>query len=78
VADRDGREPPRERANRLAGAIWDIGYLGDWTIYRVKLDTGAVVRVSRANVSRFVEAPVTWDERVHLSFAPDAAVILTR
>ena len=72
------REPPREGANRLAGAVWDIGYLGDWTIYRVKLDTGAVVRVSRANVSRFVEAPVTWDERVHLSFAPDAAVILTR
>jgi hypothetical protein len=29
-------------------------------------------------VSRYVEAPVTWDERVHLSFAPDAAVILTR
>ena len=72
------REPPREGANRLAGAVWDIGYLGDWTIYRVKLDTGAVLRVSRANVSRFVEAPVTWDERVHLSFAPDAAVILTR
>ena len=53
-------------------------YLGDWTIYRVKLDSGAVVRVSRANASRFVEAPVTWEERVHLSFAPDAAVILTR
>jgi putrescine transport system ATP-binding protein len=72
------REPPRDGANRLAGAVWDIGYLGDWTIYRVKLDAGPVLRVSRANVSRFVEAPVTWDERVHLSFAPDAAVILTR
>ncbi len=72
------REPPRDRHNLLAGEVWDIGYLGDWTIYRVKLDSGAIVRVSRANVSRFVETPVTWEERVHLSFAPDAAVILTR
>jgi putrescine transport system ATP-binding protein len=72
------RDPPAGGANGLAGEVWDIGYLGDWTIYRVRLDSGEVVRVSRANVSRFVEAPVTWQERVHLSFAPDAAVILTR
>jgi putrescine transport system ATP-binding protein len=72
------REPPRDAANVLTGEVWDIGYLGDWTIYRVKLESGAIVRVSRANASRFVEAPVTWEERVHLSFAPDAAVILTR
>jgi len=72
------REPPRNGANLLAGEVWDIGYLGDWTIYRVKLDSGAIVRVSSANVSRFVEAPVTWEQRVHLSFAPDAGVILTR
>ncbi len=72
------REPPRDAANVLVGEVWDIGYLGDWTVYRVKLDSGAMVRVSRANASRFVEAPVTWEERVHLSFAPDAAVILTR
>ena len=72
------REPPRDGQNLLAGEVWDIGYLGDWTVYRVRLDSGAIVRVSRANASRFVEAPVTWEERVHLSFAPDAAVILTR
>jgi putrescine transport system ATP-binding protein len=72
------RDPPAERPNVLAGQVWDIGYLGDWTVYRVKLDSGAAVRVSCANVRRFVEAPVTWDQRVYLSFAPDAAVILTR
>ena len=72
------REPPPAGANHLVGEVWDIGYLGDWTIYRVRLDSGTIVRVSLANVSRFVETPVSWDERVHLSFAPDAAVILTR
>jgi putrescine transport system ATP-binding protein len=34
--------------------------------------------VSTANVSRYVESPVTWEQRVFLSFAPDAAVILSR
>ncbi len=62
--------------NALSGEVWDIGYLGDWTIYRVKLDSGAILRVSSANTRRFVEAPIGWDERVTLTFAPDAAVIL--
>jgi putrescine transport system ATP-binding protein len=72
------RDRPEGEANVLAGEVWDIGYLGDWTIYRVKLDTGAIIRVSQANASRFVADPVTWEERVCLSFAPDAAVILSR
>jgi putrescine transport system ATP-binding protein len=72
------RDPPRDNRNVLAGEVWDIGYLGDWTVYRVKLDSGTVARVSTANVSRYVESPVTWEQRVFLSFAPDAAVILSR
>jgi len=73
------REPPPPGAdNRLAGAVWDIGYLGDWTVYRIRLDSGPVLRVSRANASRFVERPIGWEDRVHLTFAPNAAVVLTR
>jgi putrescine transport system ATP-binding protein len=70
------REPPAG-GNVLTGEVWDIGYLGDWTVYRVKLETGAIIRVTRANRSRFVESPIDWDERVYLTFAPDAAVILS-
>ena len=51
-------------------------YLGDWTVYRVKLATGEILRVTRANASRFVENPIDWDEQVYVTFAPDAAVIL--
>jgi putrescine transport system ATP-binding protein len=72
------REAPAGATNLLHGEVWDIGYLGDWTVYRVKLDSGAIVRVTRANASRYVEAPIDWDERVALTFAPDAAVILSR
>jgi putrescine transport system ATP-binding protein len=72
------REPPRDAVNLVSGEVWDIGYLGDLTVYRVKLDSGEIVRVSSPNVSRIVEAPVTWEQRIYLSFPPDAAVILTR
>lgn len=73
------RDAPGEGTpNVLAGAVWDIGYLGDWTIYRVRIGDGPIWRVSRANATRFVESPTGWEERVHLTFAPAAAVILTR
>ena len=44
----------------------------------MKLGSGAILRVTRANASRYVEAPIDWDERVALTFAPDAAILLTR
>ncbi|MGV6874399.1 ABC transporter ATP-binding protein [Pseudochelatococcus sp. B33] len=71
------REPPAGAPNVLSGEIWDIGYLGDWTIYLVQLASGQIVRVSRANASRFVEQPLTWDDKVHITFAPEAGVLLT-
>jgi putrescine transport system ATP-binding protein len=68
--------PPAGATNVLSGEVWDIGYLGDWTVYRIKLASGLIVRVTRANRSRFVDNPIDWDERVYVTFAPDAAVIL--
>ena len=73
------RERPADTApNVLAGEVWDIGYRGDWTVYRVRLPNGAVLRVSRPNQSRFVDAPVSREDPVFLSFAPAAAVIFGR
>jgi len=71
-------EQPPATPNLLAGRVVDIGYLGDWTTYVVELATGRTVRAARANAQRFVERPIGWDDAVWLSFAPDAAVVLTR
>ncbi|MFC3077552.1 ABC transporter ATP-binding protein [Phenylobacterium terrae] len=71
-------DPPPEGPNRLAGKVADIGYLGDWTTYVVELEGGRTVRAARANSARLVERPVGWDDPVWLTFAPDAAVVLTR
>jgi putrescine transport system ATP-binding protein len=64
------------RTNCMKGKIYDIAYLGDWSIYFVELETGAIVRVSVANSSRVIERPITWDDTVWLTFQPDAGVLL--
>lgn len=71
-------EPPAPGArNILAGEIWDIGYTGDWTNYIVELPGAKLVRVAQANARRFVERPIGWDDKVWVSFDPDAGVVLT-
>ncbi|MET0295588.1 MAG: ABC transporter ATP-binding protein [Phenylobacterium sp.] len=72
------QDPPPEGPNRLAGKVSDIGYLGDWTTYAVDLGDGRTVRAARANTARAAERPVGWGDAVWLTFAPDAAVVLTR
>src|SRR5205085_10539343 len=38
--------------NRLEGIVTDVSYLGGVTSYKVKLDSGAVLRSSMANTAR--------------------------
>jgi putrescine transport system ATP-binding protein len=64
--------------NAVRGRVWDIGYLGDVSIYKVQLPDGAQMKASVANVTRLVERPIGWDDEVVLSWAPSAAVLLTR
>lgn len=70
--------PPPGTVNAFAGTIYDIAYLGDWTIYLVQLPGGKVLRVSQANATRTVERPLSWDDPVHLWWPPEAGVLLTR
>ncbi|NVO17748.1 MAG: ABC transporter ATP-binding protein [Rhodoplanes sp.] len=63
--------------NTVAGKVADIGYLGDLSLYKVRLDDGTVVKASVTNARRFAASDIGWDDTVWLSFAPDAAVVLT-
>ena len=61
--------------NCLEGVITDVGYLGGVTSYRVKLDSGVVVRSSMANTTRIVDA-YTAGQRVVAWFMPDDCLVL--
>jgi len=68
---------PEGADNVVRGAVQDIAYLGDLSIYLVKLATGKVVRVTQPNTSRHAEA-ITWDQQVYLSWDPTSPVVVTR
>ncbi|MFO1127854.1 MAG: ABC transporter ATP-binding protein [Rhodospirillales bacterium] len=69
-------EPADKRVNCITGSVYDIGYLGNMSIYYVRLPSGAKVKVTATNRSRLVERPITWDDRVWLSWPASASVIL--
>ena len=70
--------PPTDGENCVAGQVGNIGYLGDLSVYKVRLDNGTVMKAAVANVTRLVERPIGWDDHVWLSWAPEAAMVLTR
>jgi putrescine transport system ATP-binding protein len=64
--------------NCAVGTVANIGYLGDLSLYRVRLDTGAEIKAALANVTRVTERPINGGDRVRLTWAADAGVVLTQ
>lgn len=71
-------KPEEGTANVARGEVWDIGYLGDYSVFIVKLDDGRIMRSAQANVSRLVDRPITFDDVVWLSWKSDSGIVLTR
>ncbi|MCZ8260290.1 MAG: ABC transporter ATP-binding protein [Beijerinckiaceae bacterium] len=71
-------EEPPQPTNKVKGEIWDIGYLGDFTMVQVKLDgeAGQLVKVALPNRSRRAERPIAWEDRVWLSWDVEAGILL--
>jgi putrescine transport system ATP-binding protein len=67
-----------EGENSLPGRISDIGYLGDMSVYKVRLDNGHIVKVTAANRRRLIERPFGFDQQIWLSWPAEAGVVLTR
>jgi putrescine transport system ATP-binding protein len=64
------------RVNQLRGTVWELGYLGNRSIYRVKTASGKVVTVFAQNERRTSEAAIDWSDEVFVSWGADAAVLL--
>jgi putrescine transport system ATP-binding protein len=62
--------------NRMEGIVTDIGYLGGVTTYKVRLDSGAVLRSSMANTARIDLDAYSVNQRVVAWFTPDDCVVL--
>ena len=72
------KRPQNAAYNAAEGEIWDIAYLGDMTVYHIRLQSGRVVKAATMNSHRTTQDPLTWNDRAWISFARDAGVVLTR
>ena len=71
------REPPDgQDRNVLKGTVWDLAYFGDQSLYRVRLQSGAVLQVSAQNLRRSAKLTVEWDDEVFLSWDIASTVLL--
>jgi putrescine transport system ATP-binding protein len=66
-----------EPHNGLAGTVAELAYLGSFSRCKVRLDGGDLMRATLANVGQSGERPPALGDRVWVSFAPDAAIVLT-
>jgi putrescine transport system ATP-binding protein len=69
------RESPAGTDNWAHGTIRDIAYLGDMSVFLVKLDSGREVRVTQANRARKSDEQFVWDEAVYLSWDASSPVV---
>jgi putrescine transport system ATP-binding protein len=64
--------------NAVAGTVFEIGYRGDMSIYKVRLADRLLMKVSLANTSARGQGSFGVDDLVWLSWPPEAGVVLSR
>jgi putrescine transport system ATP-binding protein len=68
--------PNGEDRNVVKGIVRDLGYFGDQSRYRVRLQSGAVLQVSAQNFKRSAKLTVEWDDEVYLSWEVSSTILL--
>jgi putrescine transport system ATP-binding protein len=69
-------EPDNQEDTRLQGVVDDLGYLGNRSLYRIRLASGRIVQASSQNRRRSITRFLEWDDKVWISWRPRSAVVL--
>jgi putrescine transport system ATP-binding protein len=69
------RDAPAAPNNWASGVIREIAYLGDWSVYLVRLPSGREVRATLANATRKPEEQFEREQPVYLSWDASSPVI---
>ncbi len=64
------------RTNQLKGVVWELGYLGNRSTYRIKTESGKIVTVFAQNDRRTSEWSIDWSDDVYLTWTANSAVLL--
>ncbi len=65
-------------SNQTSAVIDDVGYLGETSIYKVRLSNGEIFDVTMPNQSRPTHETqrITWEDKVNISWDPSSAMLL--
>ena len=70
-------EVPADGCNFAVGEVVHIAYLGDLSIYHVRLRSGQMISAQLQNAHRFRKGAPTWGDEVRLCWEADSCVVLT-
>jgi putrescine transport system ATP-binding protein len=65
-----------DSVNQIRGVVEDIAYLGDVSIYHVRVSDAQVVEMTLANVQPRTEQALTWEQEVAMEWSPTSGVVL--
>ena len=66
-----------DAVNQIAGVVEDIAYLGDVSIYHVRVSPEKIVTMTLANIQPRTEQALTWGQEVAMEWSPTSGVVLT-
>ncbi len=69
-------EPDNTEDARIRGVVHDLGYLGNLSLYRIKLANDKIVLVSSQNRRRAATRFLEWEDEVWISWRPRSVVVL--
>jgi putrescine transport system ATP-binding protein len=68
--------PADDLENSVSGEVWELGYLGNRSIYRIKTSDGQLLTVFSQNEKRTLDWAIDWGDRVHVHWSPEATAVL--
>jgi putrescine transport system ATP-binding protein len=71
-------EPSPGLENSVAATVVEAGYLGDLSIYQLRIADGSRLKAAVANSGRDGDGAFGQGEAVWLSFSPESAIVLMR
>jgi putrescine transport system ATP-binding protein len=76
---RISRQPPLPGLdNCVAATVADIGYFGDSSVYKLRIRDGSLLKAAVANLGAAGDGIIAVNEKVWLTWPPEAARVLTR
>lgn len=70
-------QPDDDEVLKVRGVVDDLGYLGNLSLYRIRLENGRMIQVSRQNRRRSAKRFVEWEDDVWVSWRPRSAIVIT-